>query len=46
MRGRAMNGWIFLTKEAVKTDSDFNFWINLALDFNKTNYGNKTDKSR
>ena len=35
MRGRAMPGWIFLTKEAIETEEDFTFWINLALEFNK-----------
>lgn len=36
MRGRQMPGWIFLTEEAIKSEEDFNYWIHLALDFNKT----------
>ena len=36
MQGRKMSGWIFLTKEAVETQEDFEYWVNLALDFNKT----------
>ena len=35
MRGREMPGWIFLTKEAINTQKDFDFWIQLTLDFNK-----------
>ena len=35
MRGKPMPGWIFLTKDAVKTPKDFDFWIQLALSFNK-----------
>jgi TfoX N-terminal domain len=36
MRGREMPGWIFLTEEAVVAEEDFFYWIQLALDFNKT----------
>jgi len=36
MRGKAMAGWIFLTKEAIKTEKEFNYWIDLALEYNKT----------
>ncbi|HSW96338.1 MAG TPA: TfoX/Sxy family protein [Candidatus Saccharimonadales bacterium] len=35
MRGKKMPGWIFLQKEAVETQKDFDFWINQAIDFNK-----------
>lgn len=35
MRGRQMPGWIFLTEEALKTEEDFDYWIALALKFNK-----------
>ncbi len=36
MRGKQMNGWIFLTQEAMTTQEDFDYWVHLALDFNKT----------
>lgn len=36
MKGKIMPGWIFLQKEAIKTDTDLAYWIKLALDFNKT----------
>ena len=35
MRGRVMPGWIFLTKEAIATEEDFEYWVRLALEFNK-----------
>lgn len=41
MRGRAMPGWIFLTKDAIATEEDFMYWIRLALDFNKALPGKK-----
>lgn len=35
MRGKEMPGWIFLTKEAIETERDFQYWIELAIKFNK-----------
>ena len=35
MRGKEMQGWIFLTKDAIETQEDFDYWIQLALAFNK-----------
>ena len=35
MRGKEMAGWIFLTKDAIKTEKDFDYWITLALAYNK-----------
>lgn len=35
MRGREYKGYIFLVTEAVKTDKDLQYWVDLALDFNK-----------
>jgi len=36
MRGREHPGYIFLTEDAVTTQKDLDFWVKLALDFNKT----------
>lgn len=36
MRGKEMTGWIFLTKDAIKSEKEFSYWIDLALAFNKT----------
>jgi TfoX/Sxy family transcriptional regulator of competence genes len=33
--GRPMKGWIFVDEYGMKNKSDFDFWIELALDFNK-----------
>jgi TfoX/Sxy family transcriptional regulator of competence genes len=35
MRGREMKGYIFLTKEALEFEKDLDYWVQLALDFNK-----------
>ncbi len=35
MRGKEMPGWIFLTKDAINTQKDFDYWIQLALEYNK-----------
>lgn len=35
MRGREHPGYIFLTSEAVETQEDLQYWIGLALDYNK-----------
>ncbi len=34
MRGRKMNGWIYLDDVAITSKKDFEYWIDLALDFN------------
>jgi TfoX/Sxy family transcriptional regulator of competence genes len=31
---RPMKGYIFIEEEAIQNNADFNFWINLALEFN------------
>lgn len=35
MRGREMKGYIFLTKEALKSEEDLDYWITAALNYNK-----------
>lgn len=35
MRGKEYKGWIFLTEEAIQSERDFQYWIDLALTFNK-----------
>lgn len=32
--GHTMKGWIFVDEYGMKKDSDFYYWIELALDFN------------
>jgi TfoX/Sxy family transcriptional regulator of competence genes len=35
MRGREMKGYIFITEEGLKTEKEIEYWVNLALNFNK-----------
>lgn len=39
--GRPMKGYVFINEEAIRTKKEFDFWVNLCLDFNK-----KAKKSR
>lgn len=32
--GRPMKGYVFLTDDAIDLDSDLEYWVQLALDFN------------
>ncbi len=32
--GRPMKGYVFLTDEAIDLDTDLEYWVQLALDFN------------
>ena len=33
--GKPMKGFVFVNEEGTKNKNNFNYWINLALDFNK-----------
>ncbi|HKB44196.1 MAG TPA: TfoX/Sxy family protein [Chitinophagaceae bacterium] len=35
MKGREYKGYIYVNDEGIKTKKDFDYWIGLALDFNK-----------
>jgi len=35
MRGREYRGFVYVTEDGIKAKKDFDFWIGLALDFNK-----------
>lgn len=35
MRGRDYKGWVLVSEEGMKTKKDFDYWIQLAMDFNK-----------
>lgn len=35
MRGREMKGYIFLINKALETEDDLDYWVTLALDFNR-----------
>jgi len=33
--GKPMKGWVIINEQGMKNKKDFDFWITLALDFNK-----------
>lgn len=36
MRGREMKGYVFLVNEALMTEDDLDYWVDLALGYNRT----------
>ncbi|HXB92602.1 MAG TPA: TfoX/Sxy family protein [Puia sp.] len=44
MSGRIMPGFFFITDEALRTRKQLEYWVNLALDFNKFAKSSKTKK--
>jgi hypothetical protein len=34
MKGRDYRGYVYVEAEAVRTNSDLNYWVGLALDYN------------
>lgn len=36
MGGRVYRGYVHVNEDAIKTQKDFDYWVALALDFNKT----------
>ncbi|QXP68624.1 TfoX/Sxy family protein [Polaribacter sp. AHE13PA] len=43
--GKPMNGFVFLSEEAVDLEEDLNYWLQLALDFNPLAKASKKRKS-
>jgi len=35
MKGREYKGYVYVSEEGMKTKKDFDYWIGLALDYNK-----------
>lgn len=35
MRGREYQGWVYVNEENLQTEAEFNYWVDLALDFNQ-----------
>ena len=35
MKGREYKGYVYINKEGIKSKRDFEYWLNLSLDFNK-----------
>ena len=42
--GRPMKGYVFVSEEGMKSKKDFDYWINLSLDFNKKTKATKKKK--
>ena len=36
MRGREYKGYVYINEDGLRTKKDFDYWIRLALDYNKT----------
>lgn len=35
MKGREYKGYVYVSEEGIKTKADFDYWIKLALDYNR-----------
>lgn len=42
---RPMKGYIMISEIGMKSESDFDYWLNLSLDFNKSAKSSKKNKS-
>ncbi len=45
MKGHEYKGYVYVNEEAMKTQKDFNYWIGISLDFNKTAKSSKKKKN-
>jgi len=36
MKGREYKGYVHVSEDSLQTKTDFNYWVTLALDFNKS----------
>lgn len=46
MKGRAYKGYVYVCEEGLRKKEDFDFWVGLALDFNKIAKASTKRKSR
>ncbi len=44
MRGKTMKGYVYVSPEAIKLKTDFDFWIKLCIDFNSKAKSSKKKK--
>ena len=44
MKGREYKGYIYVNEEGIKAKKDFDYWVSLALDFNKRAKSSKKKK--
>ena len=45
MKGKELKGWVLISEDGIKNKKDFDYWIGLALDFNKKAISSKTGKA-
>jgi TfoX/Sxy family transcriptional regulator of competence genes len=46
MRGKTMKGFLFVCVDAIKSKKEFDYWINLCLEFNDKAKSSKTKKKK
>ncbi len=46
MEGREYKGYVHVDKDNIKTEKDFDYWVGLALDFNKIAKASKKASSK
>lgn len=34
MRGKEYTGWVYVNEQNLQTEDNFNYWVNLAIEFN------------
>lgn len=44
MKGKELNGWVYVKEESLASEEEFTYWINLALAFNAKAKSSKTKK--
>ena len=44
MKGREYRGFVYVNEEGIKTKKELNYWVGVALDFNKVAKASKTVK--
>jgi len=44
--GRPMKGYVFVSEDGMKTKKEFDYWINLCLEFNKKAKASKPKKKK
>ena len=44
MKGREYKGYVYVHEDVIKSKKEFDYWVNLALDFNK--YAKATKKKK
>jgi len=44
MKGREYKGYVYINEEGIKTKKDLDYWVGLALEFNKLAKSSKKKK--